>query len=301
MDELSFLKKLLPNLQNQAGVTVPPGDDCAAVPWSGDQLMLLAVDQVVANRHFLYPGTDPAIAGRKLLARNLSDIAAMGGVPKFMLVSSAASTDFDQSFHEAFSRGIIDLGQKTGTALIGGDVAGMDHGFQAALTIVGEVHKDKILLRKGVKTGDFLVSTGLLGDSFETEHHLHFEPRLAEGAWLADQQLANAMMDISDGLLLDGARLAETNQLKLVINTAVLPKRNEKCTIKKCLTDGEDYELLFAVSPEKMADLEQKWPFSTKLTKIGQFEEGEGVFDESGQNLFTTYAHYDHFREAGGE
>lgn len=299
MEEITFLKNLFPKLKSDDKVVIKPGDDCAAISWKNSTLQLIAVDQVVAEQHFL-TSTDSKRVGRKLLARNLSDIAAMGGTPLYALCTSAADNTFNQSYHEEFMNGIIELADAHDTQIIGGDVCGNPKGFVATLTIIGEVEKDKVVKRDGSEAGDFLFATGTFGDSFHTEHHLDFLPRLKEGKWLADNHYAKAMLDISDGILLDSMRLVKAgHNVSLQLFTKQIPARTEHLPIKNILTDGEDYELLFSVSKEKAEQLKKEWPFSTPLTCIGRFyeksEQVEIINEEQVDlnKLFNTFSHFE--------
>ena len=331
--EDQFLQGLFPRLGAMpAEVVVPPGDDCAAVRVAPGRLLLLAVDQVVGDRHYhletqnaerrtqkemqepengqpatrnpqlaTVPPTPPELAGRKLLARNLSDIAAMGGRPLYALVAGAFAPGQDAAWLNRFFDGLLALGRETGTVLIGGDLARAPHDAVASLTIVGEVAEDRIKLRSAAQPGDVLFVTGQLGSSFETGHHLTFIPRLREGQWLAEQTGVRAMMDISDGLFPDATRVCRASNCGLRIAAACLPLRTPQTTLEKALGDGEDYELLFSVAPAAADVLAAAWPFpDVPLTRVGTFTaENPGrvtVMDAVGQELAFAAKGYDHFR-----
>ena len=320
--EDQFLQGLFPRLGTMPSeVVVPPGDDCAAVRVAPGRLLLLAVDQVVGDRHYhlgcqkasfenqhskienspVPPPTPPELAGRKLLARNLSDIAAMGGRPLYALVAGAFAPGQDADWLNRFFDGLLALGRETGTVLIGGDLARAPHDAVASLTIVGEIAEDRIKLRSAAQPGDVLFVTGQLGSSFETGHHLTFTPRLREGQWLAAQCGVRAMMDISDGLLPDAVRVCRASNCGLRIAAARLPLRTPQTTLEKALGDGEDYELLFSVAPAAAAALATAWPFpEVLLTRVGVFTaENSGrviVTDAAEQELTLAVNGYDHFR-----
>lgn len=287
LDELNILRQLLPSLPRNDGVAVGPGDDCAALAWTGGRVLLAAVDQVVGDVHYHRDVTPPEAAGRKLMCRNLSDIAAMGGVPRWALLAVAAGGR-GPDWVLAFCRGASGAGARYGVAVVGGDLAGFPgEGEVAALTILGEVEEKKMLLRGGAKPGDALYVTGTLGNSLASGWHLDFEPRLEEGKFLADNGFASAMLDISDGLVLDAARLAEASRLRLRIDPDTLPLR-AGATREGALSDGEDYELLFTVPAEQEAGLVRNWKLTTKLTRIGVAEAGTpDVLDPSGKSLLT--------------
>ena len=291
-DELEILKKVLPAIPCGDDVPVGPGDDCAAIDLGNGTLLLAAVDQLIADVHYLGEKTPPEEAGLKLLKRNLSDIAAMGGVPRWALLTVAAGGR-DNDWISRFLLAVAEGCRKYGVSLTGGDLAGLPrqyHGDVSTLTILGTAERETIQLRSGAKAGDRVFVTGTLGNSFYSEHHLHFEPRLREGRFLAQHGFARAMMDISDGLLLDAGRMAESSALTMVLDPAALPLR-EGADIAGALGDGEDYELLFAVPPEKVESLLQAWDASfAPLHEIGELQHGSpAVLDREGRDLTRIY------------
>ena len=287
LNERHILSQLLPGLAATESVAVGPGDDCAALRTSGGgPLLLAAVDQVIAGVHFLSEGTAPERAGAKLMKRNLSDIAAMGGTPRWALLAFAAR-GCSESWVLEFCRGAADAGMRYGTPLTGGDIAGLERdGVAASLTILGDVEESEIVLRRGAKPGDLLYVTGRIGNSFLSEHHLDFTPRLAEGRFLASHRFASAMLDISDGLLLDASRLAAASRVALTVEQERIPLR-AGAVPESAWSDGEDYELLFTVPADAAAQLEAEWPPGfAPLTRIGSVSAGSGeVLDPEGNSL----------------
>ena len=287
LNECHILTQLLPGLPVSASAAVGPGDDCAALRTSGGgPLLLAAVDQVIAEVHFAAALTSPERAGAKLVKRNLSDIAAMGGTPRWALLAFAARNRSETWILE-FCRGAADAGMRYGVPLVGGDIAELaSDGVCASLAILGEVAENEIVLRRGAKPGDRLYVTGCIGNSFRSEHHLDFTPRLAEGRFLAAHHFASAMLDISDGLLLDASRLATSSQVELTVEPERIPLRAgaEPAT---AWSDGEDYELLFTVPADAAAQLEELWPPEfAPLTRIGSVSAGSGeVLDPGGNSL----------------
>ncbi len=289
-----FLEALLPQLGVMPdAVVIPPGDDCAALRWGPDRLLLLTVDQVIGDRHFRRtgPGTaTPEQAGRKLLARNLSDIAAMGGKPLFALLAVALGPPEDTVWLERFHGGLLELARAWQVALIGGDLARAPQDMVSSLTLLGEAPVNRVLRRAGARPGDLLFATGEFGQSEPTGHHLTFTPRLREGAWLAERQLARAMMDVSDGLALDAVRLCRASHVALRLELGAIPVRTPHTTLAQALGDGEDYELIFAVAPGQAAELKAGWPFpETRLTRLGEFQPptatGNRLADATGQPI----------------
>jgi len=248
-----------------------PGDDCAVIDIGADGLLLLAVDQLIANVHYEEKSTSPADIAAKLLKRNLSDIAAMGGTPKHAVLAMAlAGTGKKRPWIEEFFQSLASVAKRYGVEIAGGDVAANPDGNDVfSLTITGLADRDKVTQRSAAEHGDALVATGTFGRSFPTGHHISFEPRLREAAFLADG-FAKAMIDVSDGLLIDSKRMASASELELELDPSAVPRRDGAST-EEALGDGEDYEILAAVPRNKLRKLMDQWPFDTPLTPIGGF------------------------------
>ena len=249
MNESKILEKLPGLLPVNSRIAAGAGDDCAVINMPGNNQLLAAADQVIENIHFL-PDTPPEDAGKKLMNRNLSDIAAMGGVPLTALLT-IASNGKDNEYIERFISGAAQAGMVFDVPVCGGDTASLAGiGFCATLTILGEVPCGKAILRSGARPGDFVYVTGCIGNSFYSGHHLDFVPRLKEGAFLRGR--ASAMLDISDGLLLDAMRLAKSSNVSLMLDLASVPLR-AGAVAPGAFSDGEDYELLFTASEQLTA------------------------------------------------
>jgi thiamine-monophosphate kinase len=250
---------------------------------------------VIYGKHF-DASVPPRAVGAKLLKRNLSDLAAMGGRPTAAVLALSLDAHTSLEWLEQFYRGLAACARSHQVAIVGGDVAQIDGGLTASLTLLGVATGPRILTRHGAKAGDTIYVTGRLGGSLPSGHHFRFTPRLAEGAWLARQTDVRAMMDLSDGLAKDLHALTPAGTTP-AIAAKDLPLRTG-CTTEAGLTDGEDYELLFALRKEANADAfartwRQKFP-RTKLTCIGQFvpraTAPSGVIDLS------RYHGYEHLR-----
>lgn len=306
MDEDRFLAELLPRLTRD--IAVPPGDDCAALAWGDGDLLLLAVDQLVADVHYHGPSaarpTPPELAGRKLLARNLSDIAAMGGRPTHALLTLAAPRDADATWHRRFVDGLLALAAEWDTALIGGDLARAP-ALVATLTIVGRVAADRVCRRDTARAGQMIVVTGAFGGSLPSGRHLNFTPRLREAAALADAG-CRCLIDVSDGLLQDLSRVARASGLQACIDPDAIP-RHPGCDLAAALADGEDYELIAAIDPAAWPALQARWTLDTPLTAIGEWRPAAPdvplVRDAAGQNLRDragrAFRHFDPTPETG--
>lgn len=273
MNESELLQIILPAFHADKTVAVGVGDDCALLQF-GNKYLLAAADQVIGNIHYV-PDTPPEAVAAKLLKRNLSDIAAMGGIARYALCTLAVAGRCDE-WLQRFFKGLEECAEFYQISIVGGDLANLPvNGECAALTILGEVEPDKVCLRKNARPGDAIMVTGELGDTFFSGHHLDFVPRLGEGRFLAENGFSCCMMDISDGLAADLPKLLAASQVNCDIYLDRLPCRNH-CPAINALSDGEDYELLFTLPQEKVELLQQKWHFDTPLTQIGRISDGDG-------------------------
>lgn len=276
--ENGLLRRLLPRLPSAPGIEVGPGDDCAVVHLPGQKEdWLVTVDPVIEGIHFL-PDIKPEWIGRKAVSRSVSDIAAMGGRPCYLLVSLMAPPQTPLFTIEGIYRGIRAVARHFDMGVLGGDTA-QGPTLEVHVTVMGLVKHGEAVLRSGAKAEDRLYVTGTLGGSYlpgETKHLL-FTPRIKEGAFLAKRHFASAMMDLSDGIATDLPRLLAASNcgvelfLDRIPISAVAAKTAEP--LKHALEDGEDFELLFTAPPSKCAALERQWKkqfLHTRLTCIGR-------------------------------
>lgn len=259
---IARLAKLVPGRKD---VVAGIGDDCAVVrtgprdPFD----LLLKSDPVIEGVHFTRTAPAEAV-GHKALGRVLSDIAAMGGEPLWFLVDLVAPDTVPVSHLEGVYLGMARLARRHGVAVVGGDTS---RGKSLELHVfgIGRVPRGQAVLRDGAKSGDRLYVTGHLGGSV-AGRHLKFEPRLAEGRWLAEGGWVTAMMDLSDGLATDVRRMMKASGTGAVIEAARVPVsaaarrlRDRRSPLDHALADGEDFELLFTVSRRKAAAFEAAW------------------------------------------
>lgn len=266
-DEL--IRRLTRGLAFDRSVIAGPGDDCAVIhaPPAGRHL-LFKTDAVVEHIHFLRE-TPPRLIGRKALSRVISDIAAMGGQPAHALVTLVVRRATELSFVEELYAGIREAAAPFGVNIVGGETSRGDT-MVVSISLLGHVAAARWSGRRGGQAGDVLFVTGRLGGSIKGRH-LDFTPRVKEGQWLVKKFSVHAMMDISDGLARDLPRLADASGLGFVIQEEALPC-TPGCTPEQAWGDGEDYELLFAVSPRTVARLEKQWHHAfpdIPLTAIG--------------------------------
>lgn len=265
---------LIDRLRKMGGVS-GIGDDCAVFrPKAGEDL-LLKTDQLIEGIHF--PNTmRPDVIGERALARPLSDIAAAGGNPRCCLVALAVPRIHSERWILSFFRGLLSLGKKTGTVLVGGDLA-HDDKLHCSVMVVGAVGRGQALTRQGARPGDLLYVSGRLGKPWDRP----IQPRLALGRKLSGK--ATACIDLSDGLSLDLHRLAKASGVAAQIDSIPIFRG---ATMDRALHGGEDYELLFTLPPRTKA------PAGT--TRIGTMLRGRaGTLLFEGKKL--TPRGYDHF------
>jgi thiamine-monophosphate kinase len=276
-------------------VVVGPGDDAAALRLPPGELCVLTTDSVVEGVHYDPATTSAKAAGRKAVARCVSDLAAMAARPVAVVVALQLSRDTAPARARQIMSGVLQMTERIGIALVGGDVASSDGPTALNVTGLGTAPKDRIVLRWGARPGDLLCVTGELGGSI-LGRHLNFTPRVAEALWIVAQAKVHAMMDISDGLLLDAWRMARASRVGMVLDPARLPispaarrlsRSSGQSAVEHALSDGEDYELLFAVSPKTArALLKQRRP-PVRISAIGQVVAQPGLWlrDEQGRRV----------------
>lgn len=265
---IAALRRWLGNVSPRAPFGI--GDDCAVLrPSRGRQL--ITVDPVIYGRHF-DRSIPPRAVGAKLLKRNLSDLAAMGGRPVAAVLALTLDPRTSCRWLEEFYRGLAAAARRHHVAVVGGDIAQADGIVAASLTLLGEAAGLRVLTRTGARAGDDLYVTGVLGGSVRSGHHFRFVPRLAEGAWLARLPAVRAMMDVSDGLAKDLHALTPAGS-EPALEPACLPRRRGS-DLRSALTEGEDYELVFALAAATdAAEFRRKWRRAfprLRLTRVGR-------------------------------
>ena len=245
LGENGLIRWITRQIKTDRSVVRGIGDDCAVLRGTGRNLQLFACDMLVEGVHF--HRRDPAGAvGWKALAVNVSDIAAMGGLPRHAVVSLGLPRQIPVSFADGLYRGLRRCAKRYGVNLVGGDTV---RAAQVVIdvAILGEVEKGRVVYRAGARVGDALLVTGRLGGSLRSGRHLRFSPRVREARALTAQARLHAMMDLSDGLRQDLPRICQASGVGAVLEATKIP-RHAGCSIAQALTDGEDFELLIAAA-----------------------------------------------------
>jgi len=285
-------------LPKTAGLVLGIGDDCAIFrPRGAGEDLLFTTDMLIEDVHFRRDTHRAADVGWKALARGLSDIAAMGGEPRFCLLSLALPEWAGPRWVDGFYRGLLRLAAREKTPLIGGDLARAEK-LMCDIVVCGSVPRGRALRRDGARAGNAIYVSGMLGGSARglagaggaaRKRHLRPEPRIALGRFLRSDLGATAAMDLSDGLSLDLHRLCLASELSAQIG---IPPIFPGATLDQALDGGEDYELLFTVAPRTPVPAEFE---GLPLTRIGTMRKGRsGLVELSGVPLAPLG--FDHFR-----
>ena len=295
--ELELIERIRSKVSRKPGLTLGIGDDCAVFhPRGSCEDLLFTTDLLVEDIHFRRASHRAEDIGWKALARGLSDIAAMGGEPRFCLVSLALAEWNDTRWVDGFYRGLLRLAAREKTALAGGDL-GRSAKTACDIVVCGAVPCGKFLRRDGARAGDAVYVSGELGGSalgLETgkgaawRRHLRPEPRLALGRYLRTR--ASAAMDLSDGLSLDLHRLCKSSDLSAEIEA---PPVFRGATLAQAIHGGEDYELLFTISPRTRIPATFE---GLRLTRIGTMRKGRAGEIRMNDAALEPLG-YDHFRQ----
>ncbi len=288
--EDKLLGQLLPHLCPEKTVVAGAGDDCAVTKtFPGRNFLVLKTDCIVEGVHFL-SGANPVDVGWKAMMRPLSDFAATSALPQFALITLIASKETEVEWVKALYRGLRRAAKRFKISIVGGEMSSTPGPIAISVSIVGFVEKGRWLSRRGGKVGDDLFVTGRLGGAVK-QKHLQFIPRIVESRWLTKNFAIHAMMDLSDGLGIDLPRLARASNVGFKIEMESLPlSRGAK--IGSAISEGEDYELLFAISRRDRNRLEREWRRKfpkLPLTRIGSLSQ---LSTNNSQLLPSGYVHF---------
>jgi thiamine-monophosphate kinase len=298
-------------------------DDAALLDCPPGYHLVLTVDQLVAGVHFL-ADDPPELIAKKLVRRNLSDLAAMGAAPRHYLLTSALPASRDDEWVERFAAGLAEDQHRYGIALLGGDSTSTPGPASFTLTAIGQVAVGEEIRRAGARPGDRIWVSGTIGDAFlglavlhgrydglAPEHRAALiaryqlpDPRIELGPRLAG--IAHAMIDVSDGLLADLGHVAETSCVAGIVELARVPLSpaarevvgDDAAAQAALASGGDDYELLFAAPHEAHDEIVAlSESLGLPITEIGRIEAGSGVrlIDEAGRDVPVVKPGWRHF------
>ena len=243
--EFGLIERIKKFIQTDATVVKGLGDDCAVLKLDKNNYQLFTCDMIVEGTDFRLRDS-PYLIGRKALAVSISDIAACAGLPRYCLVSLGLPKNTSVEFIDKLLKGILDLAKKYKINLVGGDLSRARQ-LTIDISMLGIVEKKYLCLRSKARVGDIIFVTGELGGSILVKH-LRFTPRLKEARFLVKNFPVNAMIDISDGLTQDLGHILKESAKGAIIYADLIPV-NKQASLKDALYMGEDFELLFTLSP----------------------------------------------------
>jgi len=286
--ERDFVHWLCERLPAHPRMLVGPGDDAAILRLSEQANLVATTDMLMDGVDFELTRHDPERVGRKALAVNLSDLAAMAAAPVAALVSLALPRRGGEALAKRLYEGMLPLAAEFDCPIAGGDTNSWDGRLVISVTALGEVPSQRRWRRSGARPGDVIVVTGSFGGSI-LRKQFEFQPRVREALWLAEQTEVHAAIDVSDGLSLDLFRLCEASGCGAAIDLATIPvaaaaeelarQNNDGVQpLNHALGDGEDFELILAVPLESAKVLLVEHSLQTPLTMIGSFISDPGLF-----------------------
>ena len=332
LGEFGFIARMArPFLKSLPAGVEGIGDDCAVLPWTKRERLLVTTDMLIEDRHFIWKRIAAADLGYKALAVNLSDIAAMGGRPKWALLSIGIPAGIELDWLDEFFKGWREAAKPSGVRLVGGDTTKSPGGIVINVVVVGTVQAGREKLRSAARPGDIIAVTGTLGDSRaglcvllggdarDSDEarliSLHHRPRphLEEGEWLGMRGGVRAMMDVSDGIDSDLRRIMERSNVGAAVDLEKLPlspalvrvaRRRRFDPIETAAAGGEDYCLLLTVAPENFESLSAAFArrFSRPLWAVGTIRpKSSGLrYFLHGRRTRLRSRGFDHFKSVPG-
>jgi len=319
--EFGFIGRVKEKSRGSLPVLLGIGDDAAATVMTPGMILLSTADMLAEGVHFDLDWSDPVRLGRKSLAVNLSDIAAMGGIPRYALLSLAIPPELPLEFMESFVNGFLEQAGKFGVALIGGDTSASKAGLVISVTLLGEQYPELITRRSGACAGDIICISGTPGDSalglshlksgnvsgHAVKRHLDPAPRVELGRALAERGVPSAMIDVSDGLAADLGHILAASSKGARVSIDAIPRsdafkqsvdRSSPDYARLPLCGGEDYELLFTLLPSKLKEAEDAAAVAgTTVSVIGEITRETGLLlvSSDGSSYDAATSGYDHF------
>ncbi|MBE0504710.1 MAG: thiamine-phosphate kinase [Desulfuromonadales bacterium] len=319
--EFGLIERIRAQVAGRDDILIGIGDDCCATVLPPGEILLTTTDLLLEEIHFRRAWTDLFALGRKAVAVNISDIAAMGGTPRTLSLGLGLPADLPPADFDQLIAGILSAAREYGAVLSGGDTCRSPGGLMLSVTVQGSIQPEQILRRSGARPGDLLYVSGTLGDSAWALRELlagrtpedalaqrHHRPtaRLGLGQELAQRRLATALIDLSDGLRADLGHILAASGVGACVHAAALPLSPtfraalaiEPGLLDLALAGGEDYELLWsAPSAAAVALATLSDELALPLTCIGAIVAGAGlkVIAADGSEYISAKMGYNHF------
>lgn len=293
--ETELIARLRQRLPSHPLLKLGIGDDAAILDGAQGADWVVTVDMLTDQVDFLLDRVDPRRVGRKALAVNLSDLAAMASRPVAAVVALVLPRKGGMELALTLYEGMLPLAEEFSMAIAGGDTNSWDGPLAVSVTAIGQTTARGPLRRNGARPGDRILVTGRLGGSI-LGRHFDFRPRVVEALALAERYTLHAGIDISDGLARDLAHLVEESGCGAVVDLASVPISEDAVRLSDqqadgmtpldhALADGEDFELVLAVPAEEAERLIAEQPLDVPVTMIGRFVAEPGLWqqDSTGQ------------------
>jgi thiamine-monophosphate kinase len=315
--EFGLIQRFVQQACSAPDIIVGPGHDCALIRANG-QRFLFTVDALVEGRHFQQQWLSPRQLGRKSFVVNASDVAAMGGVPRWCVVSLGLPGDYRVADAVALQRGIADAARRYGASVVGGNLTNSDRLFVSVALLATAPRR--LVTRGGARAGDQVYVTGTVGDAalavrllrgrsrprgtgYLLNRFRRPEPRLREGQFVVAAGIASAAIDVSDGIAQDLGHICEASGVGAVLHAERVPRSPAFCRVLGPAADlalhgGEDYEILFTVPPRQVRKLEQsRTKLGCRITRVGEIVPGRRVriIKDGGAAAELANRGYDHF------
>jgi len=304
--ETEFVRWLRDRVPTHSSLLLGPGDDAAILQWQHDANCVVTTDLLTDQVDFDVQVTPLEKVGRKALAVNLSDLAAMAAKPVAIVISLALPRHQALKTAQQIYEGLLPLASEWAVAVAGGDTNCWNGPLAISVTAIGQVTAAGVLRRDGAVAGDQILVTGEFGGSILGKH-LDFNPRVSEALYIRKQFEVHAGMDVSDGLSLDLFRMMTESGCGAELDLAAIPIADAahelakstdfvKTPLQHALADGEDFELVIALPPAEAERLLAQPPDSVPVTRIGHCTEQPGLYgvDDSGQRAKLSPAGYTH-------
>jgi thiamine-monophosphate kinase len=282
LGEDRLLDQILVHLPRGRGrkIFAGAGDDCAIVEIpESKKYLVVKTDCIVEGVHFVHR-TSASDVGWKAMMRPLSDFAAASAVPQFALITLIVPEQTKVAWVRELYRGLRRAANRFEVGIVGGETSNTPGPIAISVGVIGFVEKSRASSRRGGRSGDDLFVTGKLGGALKRKH-LKFIPRIVESRWLTKNFSIHAMMDLSDGIGADLPRLVRASKVGFDIELENLPVARG-ATVDNAISEGEDYELLFAISPRYRNSLQRQWRRrfpNLLLTRIGSLNRKSPVTD----------------------
>ncbi len=296
LGEFNLIGNITRGIKPSKAVIKGVGDDTAVVGYKKDKYLLFTCDMLIEEKHF-HRSSGGYLIGKKSLSVSISDVASMGGEPKFFLVSLGVPGSLGLKYVNDLYKGIKDVARKFKIDLIGGDTVNSKK-IIIDIALLGEVEKKNLVLRSTAKNKDSIFVTGSIGGSLKGNRHLDFIPRLKEARFLVKRFKIHSMIDVSDGLMQDLGHILKSSKKGALIHEKNIPISKDAKDFNSAVKDGEDFELVFTTSKRDGDRLMKVWPFKTPLSRIGEVlkkQKGLKLIRKNGKKEDIDLAGYTHF------